>query len=259
MARYGFSVRSKITEAFIDGQWVWPEDWRCVYPTLFQLRPLMLSDMQDRVLWMNYDGKLVPFTSKEVWDAIRIRDQPKPWSKVVWSSFNIPKHSFMCWLIFKNKLWTQDRIMRWNHSVTGSMNLMCCLLCYSGLETHEHLFFECPYSKSVWHKVRQKVDMHSVIESWGDISAWLISRAKSKSVFSVASRLVVAAAAYAIWSERNSRFFSNRLRPPEQMAAELIINTVRTKLIFFRYKQTSNVKRFLEEWKMDNEDFLDEE
>ncbi|XP_022042316.1 uncharacterized protein LOC110944982 [Helianthus annuus] len=258
MARYCFTIKSKVIEAFIDGRWEWPEDWRSVYPTLFQLRPLSISDVQDRILWTNFDGKLVPFTSKEVCNVIRIRDQPKPWSKVVWSSFNIPKHSFMCWLIFKKKLWTQDRIMRWNHSVTGSMNLMCCLLCQSGLETHEHLFFECSYSKSVWHKVRHKVYMNSIQDSWEDISAWFIARANSKSVFSVASRLVVAAAAYVIWSERNARFFSNRLRPPEQLA-DRIISTVRTKLISFRYKQTSNVNRFMEEWKMDKEDFLDED
>ncbi|XP_022032624.1 uncharacterized protein LOC110933726 [Helianthus annuus] len=257
MARYGFSVKSKIKDAFIDGQWVWPEDWRSVFPTLFQLRPLMLSETQDRILWMKHDGKLAPFSSKEVWDAVRVRDQPKSWAKVVWSSFNIPKHSFLCWLIFKKKLWTQDRILRWNHAVTGSMNLMCCLLCYSEIETHEHLFFECPYSKSVWHKVRQKAYMESVQDSWDDISAWLISRAKSKSVVSIAGRLVVAAAAYAIWCERNSKFFNNRLRP--EKVADFIIDTVRAKLISFKYKQTTKVKRFLEEWKMDKEDFLDDD
>ncbi|XP_022031580.1 uncharacterized protein LOC110932561 [Helianthus annuus] len=155
MARYGFTIKSKVTEAFIDGRWEWPDDWR-------------------------------------------------------------------------------------------------------SLETHDHLFFECAYSKSVWHKVRHKVDMNSIQDSWEDISAWLIAKAKSKSVYSVASRLVVAAAAYVIWNERNARFFSNRLRPPEQLA-DSIISTVRTKLISFRYKQTSNVDRFLEEWKMDKEDFVDED
>ncbi|XP_022026033.1 uncharacterized protein LOC110926617 [Helianthus annuus] len=258
MARHGFTIKSKVTEAFIDGRWEWPEEWRNEYPVLFQLRPLSISDMQDRRLWMNSDGKLVPFTSKEVWNVIRTREQPKLWSKVVWSSFNIPKHSFMCWLIFKKKLWTQDRIMRWNHLVTGSMNLMCCLLCQSDLETHEHLFFECSYSKSVWHKVRHKVEMNSIKESWEEISASLIAKANSKSVFAVASRLVVAAAAYIIWSERNARFFSNRLRPPEQLA-DRIVSTVRTKLFSFRYKQTSNVKRFMEAWKLDKADFLEED
>ncbi|XP_021996362.1 uncharacterized protein LOC110893566 [Helianthus annuus] len=258
MARFGFNIKSKVADAIRDGRWVWPEAWRSVYPILFQLRPLSLSTMQDKVVWMNSNGKLIPFSSKEVWESIRMRDQKTVWSKLIWSSFNIPKHAFVCWLIFKKKLLTQDRILRWNNTVTGSMNQMCCLLCYSGLETHEHLFFECSYSKSVWFKVRCKIGMDSVLEAWEDIVSRLISTVGSKSVYDVAGRLVVAAAAYAIWSERNSRFFSNKLRPPE-LIANGIISTVRAKLISFKYKRTLNVKRFLEEWKMDKEDFLNEE
>ncbi|XP_022014981.1 uncharacterized protein LOC110914501 [Helianthus annuus] len=189
MARFGFSIKSKVADAFRDGRWVWPEAWRSVYPILFQLRPLNLSTLRDKVEWMNSNGKLVPFSSKE---------------------------------------------------------------------THEHLFFECSYSKSVWFKVRCKIGMDSVIESWEDIVSRLISKAASKSVYDVAARLVVAAMAYNIWSERNSRFFSNRLRPPE-LIADGIISTVRAKLFSFKYKQTPNVMRFLDEWKMGKADLWKED
>ncbi|KAJ0867063.1 hypothetical protein HanRHA438_Chr12g0558811 [Helianthus annuus] len=138
------------------------------------------------------------------------------------------------------------------------MNLMCCLLCYSGLENHEHLFFECPYSKMVWSKVRKKTRMDTVRETWDDITSKLVAAANSRSVYAVASRLVVAASAYAIWRERNSKLFKNKLRPPEQLADD-IIDTVRLKLTSFKYKRNVNVKRFLEEWMMDKEEFLDEE
>ncbi|XP_022003170.1 uncharacterized protein LOC110900593 [Helianthus annuus] len=215
MARYGFSIKSKVAEAIHNGVWSWPEEWRSVYPSFFQLQPLSLSSVKDRVLWLSSEGKLVPFSSKKVWESIRIGDILAAWSKVVWSSFNIPKHAFICWLIFKRKLWTQDRILQWNHRVTGSMNQMCCLLCYADLETHDHLFFQCNYSRSVWCSVRNKVGMNSVHESWDEISSWLVPRANSKAIYAVASKLLVAAAAYTIWTERNSRFFSNRLRPPE--------------------------------------------
>ncbi|XP_021991406.1 uncharacterized protein LOC110888175 [Helianthus annuus] len=114
-----------------------------------------------------------------------------------------------------------------------------------------------PYSRSVWHSVRNKVDMNSVQESWDEITSWLVQRAKSKAIYAVGSRLLVAAAAYTIWNERNSRFFSNKLRPPEKIV-DIIINMVRTKLISFKYKQTSNVKRFLEEWKLNKEDLLED-
>ncbi|XP_022019383.1 uncharacterized protein LOC110919421 [Helianthus annuus] len=162
MARSGFSVKSKVVEAIQNGVWVWPDEWRTRYPALFQLPPITLSNEKDRVMWRNSVGNLVPFASKE------------------------------------RKLWTQDRIMKWNHMVTGSMNQMCCLLCYAGLETHDHLFFQCSYSRSVWGSVRLKVGMDSVQETWEDISSWLVPRTKSRAIYSVAGKLVVAAATYAI-------------------------------------------------------------
>ncbi|XP_035843943.1 uncharacterized protein LOC110931624 [Helianthus annuus] len=207
MARYGYNVMSKVADVIENGNWNWPEDWRNVYPVLFQLPSMNLSNTPDQILWQNSEGKIVPFASKDVWNTIRIRDQQKDWSKFVWSAFNIPKHAFLCWLILKRKLWTQDRILQWNRKVHGSMNQMCCLLCYADLETHDHLFFQCSYSEKVWRIVRSKVGMTMVNEKWDDIVEWLIPRAKSRAIRMVASRLIVAAAAYAIWSERNARFF----------------------------------------------------
>ncbi|KAJ0568029.1 putative RNA-directed DNA polymerase [Helianthus annuus] len=246
MARYGYSIKSKVADAIQNGVWAWPDEWRTRYPSLFQLRPLNLSEAQDKVLWRNSEGKLLPFSSREAWESIRTSREPVAWANVVWSAFNIPKHAFLCWLIFRRKLWTQDRIIQWQHRVTGSMNQMCCLLCYADIETHDHLFFQCSYSRSVWHSVRNKVDMSSVQRSWDEITSLLVQRAKSKAIYAVGSRLLVAATAYTIWNERNSRFFSNKLRPPEKIV-DIIIHMVRTKLISFKYKQTCNVKRFLEE------------
>ncbi|XP_022039212.1 uncharacterized protein LOC110941809 [Helianthus annuus] len=121
MARYGYNVTSKVADVIENGNWNWPEAWRNVYPVLFQLPSVNLSNSQDQVLWWNSEGKIVPFASKEVWNTIRIRDQQKDWSKFVWSAFNIPKHAFLCWLIIKRKLWTQDRILQWNRKILKRM------------------------------------------------------------------------------------------------------------------------------------------
>ncbi|XP_022015034.1 uncharacterized protein LOC110914555 [Helianthus annuus] len=157
-----------------------------------------------------------------------------------------------------NVTFVLDRILQWNRKVHGSMNQMCCLLCYANLETHEHLFFQCSYSDKVWNLVRSKVGMNMVDERWDDIVEWLIPRAKSRAIRMVASRLVVAASAYGIWRERNARFFSNRVRPPEQIS-EIILDTVRTKLISFKFKANNDVRSFLEEWKIDGVEFFNED
>ncbi|XP_022024249.1 uncharacterized protein LOC110924561 [Helianthus annuus] len=251
MAQHGFNITSKVADCIVDGNWNWPEAWRDLYPVLFQLQNITLNETnQDRIMWQKIDGNIVDFSTKEVWEAMRVRGQPVGWAKTVWSALNIPKHAFVTWLIFKKKLWTQDRILHWNRTVTGSMNLMCCLLCYSGIDTHNHLFFECEYSKAVWYSIRNKGDMGSVSEKWEDVVNWLVPRSASRSIASVISRILVAASAYFIWRERNARFFNNRLRPPE-LISELIVDTVRAKLLSFKYKRSARVITLMEEWKLD--------
>ncbi|XP_035838802.1 uncharacterized protein LOC118486449 [Helianthus annuus] len=258
MAQHGFSMYSKLVDAIDGGNWVWPEAWRNLFPVLFQLQPVTLSaNVQDRILWMNSEGNLVSFESKEVWAVIRTRGHSVEWSNIVWSRFNIPKHAFISWLILKRKLWTQDRILHWNHTVTGSINQMCCLLCFAGIETIDHLFFECKYSKMVWYKVREKGDMSRVSEKWDDIMQWLVPIATRRSIEAVTNKLLVAASAYFIWMERNARFFNNQLRPPEKIV-ELILHTVRTKLLSFKYKASANVNRFLEKWNVHGVETFDD-
>ncbi|XP_022004515.1 uncharacterized protein LOC110902083 [Helianthus annuus] len=234
------------------GIWQWLEAWRDTFPILFQLNPISLvTNKQDVTLWKDSSGNLKPPTSKMVWESVRSRGQEVAWSLVVWSSFNIPKHSFHSWLIFRRKLWTQDRIRSWNCKVTGSMNMMCCMLCNKGMDSHEHLFFECEYSLIiVWTSIKSKSSMKEIQGSWEDIMAWMIPRSKSRSLNAVIAKLIVKVAAYFIWQERNARFFNNQLRPPEQIT-NIIENIVRLKLQSFKYKDTTHVRRIMEEWKLD--------
>ena len=48
----------------------------------------------------------------------------------------IPKHSFISWLLFKNRLSTKDKLVKW-----GIMTKIKCVLCYTGNESWNHLFF----------------------------------------------------------------------------------------------------------------------
>ncbi|XP_022014769.1 uncharacterized protein LOC110914278 [Helianthus annuus] len=96
-------------------------------------------------------------------------------------------------------------------------------------------------------KVRHKVGMSSVNPKWRDIVDWLLARARSKSVAVYVAKLVVAAGSYFIWQERNNRLFKNQLRPPE-MVSEVILKTVRYKLMGAKLKNTVKVRKLLEDW-----------
>ncbi|KAJ0533298.1 hypothetical protein HanIR_Chr09g0406811 [Helianthus annuus] len=93
--------------------------------------------------------------------------------------------------------------------------------------------------------------MSSVGPAWNAIVDWLGARANSKSAINFISRLIVAAAVYFVWQERNARLFRNQTRPPDALAT-LILQTVCYKLIGVKFKECNRVRRLLESWEIYN-------
>ncbi|XP_022003192.1 uncharacterized protein LOC110900615 [Helianthus annuus] len=189
------------------------------------------------------------FSSSSVWHSFRHTAPEVNWCRIVWFAQSIPRHGFLMWLVLKGKLLTQDKILKWDISRRKNMNMMCCMLCYQNYDSHPHLFFECKYSAQVWYNIRNKVNMGDVSSKWQEIVDWLLARARSKSARNYIAKILVAAAVYFIWQERNARTFKNQLRPPEKLS-EIILNTVRYKLMGAKLRDTSNVRRLLEEWEI---------
>nr|GEW94743.1 putative reverse transcriptase domain, reverse transcriptase zinc-binding domain protein [Tanacetum cinerariifolium] len=82
---------------------------RVLYPTSFHYVTLL-----ELVLTMlPRDGMGKPFSVHNVWDSIRLRDNPVSWCDLVWFHACIPRHAFSMWLIFKQQLRTQDCLRSW--------------------------------------------------------------------------------------------------------------------------------------------------
>lgn len=124
------------------------------------------------------------------------------WAKVLWFKENIPRNAFISWLALLRRLPTRDRLRRWGLIVPQD-----CVLCSSGIETHHHLFFECPYSSSIWKHFAQAIlpatplDIHS--------AAAMISRLHHPSHAPPVIKLIFQSAIYLIWRERNARVFTS--------------------------------------------------
>ncbi|GJT01425.1 zinc knuckle CX2CX4HX4C containing protein [Tanacetum coccineum] len=84
-----------------------------------------------------------------------------------------------------------------------------------------------------------------------DILLYLLPMGNKRTAKSVFGKLILAASAYFIWMEQNNRTFKNTRRSPEEIC-DLIMVTVRLKLISFRFKNTIVVRQLLERWKMPN-------
>ncbi|GJT67491.1 putative reverse transcriptase domain-containing protein, partial [Tanacetum coccineum] len=125
--------------------------------------------------------------------------------------------------VMRQGLKTHDRMKQWNVGPTIDVNSLHCSLCNAQPDSHTHLFFECAFSAKP-----------------------MGSKRTARFIF---GKLIVAAAAYFIWLERNNRTFKNVRRSPEEIR-DIIMVTVRLKLLSLRFKNTNSVRHLLSRWKM---------
>ncbi|GJV80043.1 reverse transcriptase domain, reverse transcriptase zinc-binding domain protein [Tanacetum coccineum] len=183
------------------------------------------------------------------WEAFRPRGNEVNWFRIVWFPHSIPRHSFHLWLVMRNSLKTQDKLRQWDVGINTDLNLLRCSLCNTQSDSHAHLFFECPYSSKVWKLVRHLADMELVPPILYDIVAHLLSMANKRTARSIFGKLILAASSYFVWLERNNRLFKNVKRTPEELR-DVIMVTVRLKLLSFKFKNSANVISLLDRWKM---------
>ncbi|MFS7908031.1 putative reverse transcriptase zinc-binding domain-containing protein [Helianthus anomalus] len=256
IANAGFSLQSSVADVIDqNGHWKWPQAWLDLFPVLFTLSvPNLVPGTMDRLVWKDLNGKMCEFQSAQVWDTIRSRENQVMWTNMVWFSQCILRHSFHLWLAFRNKLKTQDRLTVWEAGSLTNLNLMACPLCYADRESRDHLFFRCSFADQVWNNVKTFVQLGSVDNSWDSLLLWVDQHSSSKKADHVVCKLLIAASSYYIWQERNNKIFKNQQRTIDQVA-EVIQNSVRLRLMGFRFRLGSTKKRIFKLWKIEeNED-----
>ncbi|XP_022040602.1 uncharacterized protein LOC110943154 [Helianthus annuus] len=250
IANAGFHLQSTVADLVSqNGEWTWPIAWYDLFPVLINVQVPKFSDRQDRMVWKDLDGNSCHFSSREVWNNIRHRENIVPWVNMVWFKQCIPRHSFHMWLVIRNKLKTQDRLSVWEAGSASNLNLMCCPLCCYDRDSRNHLFFECSFALEVWNNVKAWTAMESVNGSWDDIMAWMTQHSNMQVPENIISRLVLSAASYFVWQERNNRLFSNNHRTPMVIARE-VVRTVRLRMLSFQFKWRPGLRRLLEKWEI---------
>ncbi|XP_021990382.1 uncharacterized protein LOC110886837 [Helianthus annuus] len=210
--------------------------------------PILNQNVPDRLLWKDRYAKHREFSTYEAWDNVRSRGEEVHWAELVWFSQCIPRHSFHMWLVIKNKLKTQDRMGIWDAGSATNLNLMCCPLCWNGKDSRDHLFFQCLYGLQVWNMVKDLAYMETVDANWDSIMNWFYQNPSGKSSEFLVGKMVVAASTYFIWQERNNRLFSTKQREAT-LIANIILHTVRMKLMTFKPGRGSKSPLLLERWK----------
>nr|GEU44046.1 hypothetical protein [Tanacetum cinerariifolium] len=211
----GFNLASKVRDCIHGGVWCWSTDWLVKYPILNTISAPVINDgKQDILEWRNSDGVSNPFLVKLVWDTIRPRDGEIPWYDLVGFPTCIPRHAVNMWHFMKKILKTQDLLRSWD--VAAGLSIVCPL-CETQPDSHEHLFFECSFSHQVWSHIKQSAGLSDSGSSLISIVSILIPIAKRKTVRSCIGKIVLAAAAYFVWQERNFCLFKNLKRSVQEV------------------------------------------
>ncbi|CAL9235577.1 unnamed protein product [Arabidopsis halleri] len=197
-----------VVEAARNGGWWLPgarsEAQQQLMITLTTITPPIISNGHDIYLWRRLSGTFAEFfSSKETWEQLRTHSPLVPWNKVVWFKEAVPRFSFITWLAMKGRLPTKDRLRSWGLTLPAA-----CVLCSNGIENHDHLFFNCPFSATVWQTFASKI-MPNPPATLAAISSWIL-QAQAPAPHAITTiKLLLQSACYVIWRERNSRIFSN--------------------------------------------------
>ncbi|GAA0158372.1 hypothetical protein LIER_15420 [Lithospermum erythrorhizon] len=116
---------------------------------------LVFSRENDQWRWGAGD-----FVQSQLWEEVRSKGAAVGWGRWLWSCYGIPKYAFIVLLLLQNRLSTKDRLCRWGMEVDPH-----CVLC-GDLESHDHLFFECPYAAQVWRLILQRLGEYRGAIAW---------------------------------------------------------------------------------------------
>ena len=125
------------------------------------------------------------YKASAVWSSIRPKHEKVSWNKLVWSSLNVPKHSFISWMAILNRLSTRDKMREWGIVIDGK-----CELCHNEMESRNHIFFRCSFSQEVWREVLRMGGLNRRVMKWEQELEWARKRLKGKALISVLLRAV---------------------------------------------------------------------
>lgn len=130
---------------------------------------------------------------------------------------------------------------QWSASVDTS-----CIFCQVPVETVDHLFFECSYSKQIWEKLARGVLRDRFTSSWSDIRRIIVDEDQDKMLlFTI--RYVFQTAVHSIWRERNRRRHGEAASP-YALIAKLIDKTMRNKFSIIQKKGDKRLAGGLQYW-----------
>ena len=113
------------------------------------------------------------YTTAETYKKLQNTGESLRWCKAIWDHHNIPKHCFVGWLAMKRRLMTRNRLI-----AMGGCQSDSCLLCENGKEDHDHLFFDCIFSKQCISRIQSWLGFRTLARNLPQLIGWVFRRFK---------------------------------------------------------------------------------
>nr|XP_043609703.1 uncharacterized protein LOC122581539 [Erigeron canadensis] len=234
-----------VDKMILNGEWSWPDGWLDIFPRLANIEvPNIHFGKEDKVRWLTKTYQKVDFSTSQAWSDLRDEWPSVEWSKVIWFKQFNPRNAFILWLAVHDRLLTQDKMAIWKENADFK-----CVFCSVTADNHEHLFFQCAYVKSVWRELQRYMFQMQGGDRMQSVISNLARFKDSKNIGVIVNKLMVAAAVYFIWQERNARVFKNQIRNKEVLCQN-IMDSVRCKMMTIKVRNTRNVQRIAELWNL---------
>ncbi|XP_071728436.1 uncharacterized protein [Rutidosis leptorrhynchoides] len=144
------------------------------------------------------------------------------------------------------KLKTHDKLKNWEINPTFPN---VCVLCFGEMDSHEHLFFRCPFAAQVWSLAKNYIQIPVAGNSWKHVVDGMCSSADRRNARVIIAKLVFGASVYYLWQERNARLFKRKSSTYEAVV-ELVYSTVRLKIMSIKWKDNEQVRNMKAIWKI---------
>lgn len=215
----GIRHSATLHDLYRDGHWLLPHPRSENQLSLhIHLSTVTLTETSD-VYECRPQGTLLPtYSTGMIYNLIKDHQPLVPWSGAVWSKRGIPRHNFLTWLTVLDRCPTKERMLRWGIQIDSA-----CVLCNASLETRDHMYFECPYSWSLWTELAAKAQWQPSRDWASELNCMQTSTAPKHERLLV--YLAWQASIYLLWKERNNRIHKQHFRSSASLAkqAELLI------------------------------------
>lgn len=225
----GLAPNACVHALISSGRWILPSPVRRfhhTHPTLqnwldnFDYPEFDLS-VNDTISWN--DTPLHKTKAWHTWNAVRFKLPEVHWHNLVWHKLHVERYAHHQWLICLGKIATLHRPASFGLDV-----LPHCLLCVGGVETYDHLFTTCAYSKFILdsiarnlHLLRAKENWMTTLTAWGNVSA---------PHHRCLGFLAIQVFCYHIWRERNARLHDKGSFGPRKLLEGILLD-IRTRII----------------------------